>query len=170
MDEDGVGEGNGEDGLGVWEGGTALDELADGIWTVFPPPWGLLTVPVWFSCRELIELWWRSPLMVTADVAEGEGAFTELFTLAMPLLAAASCTLVAWTEPWPLWFELRRLDCCCSGCCACCCWSPDVAGVLLGKLIRLSEQTHTRYIIFKRVLRGLSIDNGVISIVTRTYP
>ena len=30
LDEDGVGDGKGEDGFG-WEGGTELDELADGI-------------------------------------------------------------------------------------------------------------------------------------------
>jgi len=37
--------------------------------------------------------------MVTADVVEDKGAFMELVALAMPLLTAASCALVARTEP-----------------------------------------------------------------------
>lgn len=145
LDEDGVGDGNGEAGLG-WEGATVLDELADGIWTVVPPPWGLLTAPIWFSCLEFIEFWWRSPLMVTADVVDGDWALTELFALAMPLLTAASCAPAARAEPWSLWFKFWGRGCCCSGWCACC-GKPGDADVLLGKLTRLSEQTNKRDLI-----------------------
>lgn len=51
--EVGVG-GKGDDGLS-WDGGIELEELADGIWTGFPPPYMLLELFIRVSCLEFIE-------------------------------------------------------------------------------------------------------------------
>lgn len=64
-----------------------LDDPGDGICTELPP-YGLLALLIGFCCRELKEVWCRSPVIVLCDV-EAEDTMTGLlFTLGAPLLAA----------------------------------------------------------------------------------
>jgi len=116
-----------------------VEELGDGIWTEFPPQ-GLLALFIEFWCLEFIKFWWRSLTVVLANMVV-DAVVSELFTLAIPLLAVIC--IGTWAELWSL-FEFWGIVCCY---CCCCCpsgcgawlWNPDEELVLRGNLAKLSE-------------------------------